>query len=403
MYPRTAKVLVFLLAPLLFIGALVPSVAANPPQSVTVEYDAVAGQLNVTIAHASLDTSTHYIAQVVIEKNSVVNITRDYTSQPTNDVFTYTYDISAVDGDVLKATAKCSLFGEGSASLTVSTAPPPDLINPLVTIGSPANLQVFNASAITASGTASDNVAVAKVEVSLNNGTWQAATGTIDWSAPLTLVLGPNFIRARATDTSNNTDQDLVYVTLVNDTGPQPDTTPPSISISAPLESQTVNLSALEVRGTASDNAGVRLVEVRLNGGAWAPATGNTSWTTSVDLVLGSNLVEARAADFSNNTATASVNVTYTNDTGPPPDTVRPEIAIVQPANGQKFNVTAVTVSGTASDNVGLSKVEELDRAFEQIKARPESDEGWLGHPFRRWSSFLWSPQKSAILTGKSL
>ena len=358
MYPRTAKVLVFLLAPLLFIGALVPSVAANPPQSVTVEYDAVAGQLNVTIAHASLDTSTHYIAQVVIEKNSVVNITRDYTSQPTNDVFTYTYDISAVDGDVLKATAKCSLFGEGSASLTVSTAPPPDLINPLVTIGSPANLQVFNASAITVSGTASDNVAVAKVEVSLNNGTWQAATGTIDWSAPLTLVLGPNFIRARATDTSNNTDQDIVYVTLVNDTGPQPDTTPPSISISAPLESQTVNLSALEVRGTASDNAGVRLVEVRLNGGAWAPATGNTSWTASVDLVLGSNLVEARAADFSNNTATASVNVTYTNDTGPPPDTVRPEIAIVQPANGQKFNVTAVTVSGTASDNVGLSKVE---------------------------------------------
>lgn len=352
------RTLVSLLAALLFFGGLLPTAVANPPQSVALEYDLAAGQLNVTIGHVSVDTSTHYVAQVVIEKNAVVNITANYTSQPTNDIFTYTYNISAVDGDVLKATARCSLFGETSGSLTVSTAPPPDFVIPTVHIVKPANLQLFNTSSIVVNGTAADNVAVAKVEVSLNNATWQAATGTENWSAPVTLALGPNFIRARATDTSNNTGQDFVYVTFINDTGPQPDTTPPSISISAPLEGQTVNVSRIDVRGAASDESGVRLVEVRLNRGSWENATGNLSWNATFDLLEGANIIEARATDFANNTAPASVNVTYANQTGPPPDTVRPAIAITQPADGQKFNVTAITVSGTASDNVGLAKVE---------------------------------------------
>ena len=346
-----------LLVALLLAGSLLPPVEANPPQSVTLEYDAASGQLNVTIGHFTLNGATHYIFKVVVERNSVVNLTANYASQPTNNIFTYTYNITAVDGDTLRATASCILGGDASGSVTVSVAPPPDLILPLVDIVNPGNLQVFNTSNIVVNGTASDNVALAKVELSLNNGTWATASGTTDWSSPLTLVLGPNFIRARATDTSNNTNQDFVYVTLINDTGPQPDTTPPSIMISAPLESQTINVSAIEIRGNASDNAGVRLVEVRLNGGAWTEAAGNTTWSSPATLALGANLVEARATDTSSNTATTSVNVTYRNETGPPPDTVRPSITIDQPSEGQKFNVTAADVSGTASDNAGLNKV----------------------------------------------
>ncbi len=342
----------------LFLSVVPLAVEANPPQSVTLEYSVATGELNVTIGHVSIDTSTHYVAQVEITKNSANYLIANYTSQPTNDIYTYTYNVSAVDGDVLNATARCSLFGETTGSITVSAAPPPDFIIPTVNIVRPANLQIFNASAITVNGTAADNVAVARVDLNLNNGTWQPATGTENWSAPLTLVLGPNFIRARATDTSNNTGQDIVYVTLINDTGPLPDTTPPAISISSPLESQTVNLSRMDVRGASSDGSGVRLVEVRLDGGAWAPATGNLSWNATVDLLEGSNIIEARATDFADNTATASVNVTYTNQTGPPPDTVRPVIVIAQPAEGQKFNVTAINVAGTASDDAGLAKVE---------------------------------------------
>ena len=349
---------IVIITALLFLTFSPNGVDANPPQSVSLEYLPGMQKLNVSIAHVVLDNTTHYIFQVEIQKNGVVNITANYTSQPTNDVFNYTYDISAVDGDVLLVTARCVLFGETSKSLTVSTGPPPDNVPPSVSISSPTNLQKFNSNAITVNGTASDNAAVAKVEVSLNNGSWMTATGITSWSAPMTIVLGPNFILARATDTSNNTGQDFVYVTLVNGTGPPPDTVPPSISISSPQESQTVNLSRMDVRGTSSDSGGVRFVEVRLDGGAWAAATGNLSWNATMDIAEGANRIEARATDFSNNTASAVVNVTYTNNTGPPPDTVKPVVAIAQPSEGRKFNVTTVSVAGTASDNVGLNKVE---------------------------------------------
>ena len=34
----------------------------------------------------------------------------------------------------------------------------------------------------------------------------------------------------------------------------------------------------------------------------------------------------------------------------------------------------------------------ELERRYTEIKKNPESEEQWLGHSYRRWSSFLWSP-----------
>lgn len=48
-------------------------------------------------------------------------------------------------------------------------------------------------------------------------------------------------------------------------------------------------------------------------------------------------------------------------------------------------------VAGAQSSLGGLDAA-TLERAFDEIRARPESDERWLGLPFRRWSSFAWSP-----------
>lgn len=42
----------------------------------------------------------------------------------------------------------------------------------------------------------------------------------------------------------------------------------------------------------------------------------------------------------------------------PLPDTILPTISISSPYNGQSFTTNTITVSGTASDNIGLSKVE---------------------------------------------
>ena len=81
-----------------------------------------------------------------------------------------------------------------------------ELVPPTGAINSPANGATV--TGITpVSGTASDNVAVAKVEVSIDGGGWALAAGTTNWSFSLNtpgLLNGTHTISARATDGSGN-------------------------------------------------------------------------------------------------------------------------------------------------------------------------------------------------------
>lgn len=47
---------------------------------------------------------------------------------------------------------------------------------------------------------------------------------------------------------------------------------------------------------------------------------------------------------------------------------------------------------------LGMSSVAELQAKFDEIKARPDSDEVWAGHPFRMWSSYLWFRPMDGLL-----
>jgi hypothetical protein len=149
-------------------------------------------------------------------------------------------------------------------------------------------------------------------------------------------------------------DGDLVTVAnaTVNVIVP-PDTTPPTITITSPTDGQTFTTATITVSGSASDTVGLIKVEVKVGSGDWQIASGTTSWTESVTLASGSNTIYARATDTSGNTKETSVTVTYD-----PPDTTDPTITITSPTSGQTFTTATLTVSGSASDNVGLSKVE---------------------------------------------
>ena len=97
----------------------------------------------------------------------------------------------------------------------------------------------------------------------------------------------------------------------------------PTVAITAPANGQTVAASALTVTGTASDpqgpgiprfSSGVKLVEVRLNGGAWLAATGTNNWSQNLTLASGNNLIEARARDaVGNYSSLAAANVRFGN------------------------------------------------------------------------------------------
>jgi len=299
------------------LAALAPVVSAHPPSGVSVEYLPGLSQLNVSITHVVFGTE-HYVFKVEIRKNNVLEITQDYDSQPTFTTFNYTYTIAAQNGDTLSATAYCSLGGDSTGFTTVSTGPPPDTTSPTIRIVRPSNLQVFNTSDIPVNGTASDDVALAKVEVRVNSGAWTAASGTTAWSSSVTLVKGTNRIDAMATDTSGNTAAASVNVTYEEPAPPPPpvDTTPPSISITAPPEGSIFTSAGITVNGTASDNVGVSRVEARVGTGAWALASGNTSWSVDLQLAEGTNTIEARATDAAGNTANATVPVIYARPGG---------------------------------------------------------------------------------------
>ncbi len=131
------------------------------------------------------------------------------------------------------------------------------------------------------------------------------------------------------------------------------DTTDPNVSISSPYSGQTFTTSTITVSGTASDNVGLSKVEVKVGSGSWQQASGTTSWSKQVTLSPGSNTIYAKATDTSGNPSNqASVTVTYI-----PPDNP-PTISIGYPSNGDTFTTPTITVSGTASDDKGVSKVE---------------------------------------------
>ena len=219
---------------------------------------------------------------------------------------------------------------------------------PTVSIGYPSNGDTFAISTITVSGTASDDKGVSKVEVKVGAGSWQLASGTTSWGKQVTLSPGSNTIYAKATDTSGNpSNQASVTVNYI------PPDNPPTISIGYPPNGDTFTTPTITVSGTASDDKGVSKVEVKIGAGSWQLASGTTSWGKQVTLSPGSNTIYAKATDTSGNPSNqASVTVNYI-----PPDNP-PTISIGYPPNGDTFTTPTITVSGTASDDKGVSKVE---------------------------------------------
>jgi N-acetylneuraminic acid mutarotase len=117
---------------------------------------------------------------------------------------TFTASLAVTDDDGLTHTT----------TQQVIVSPAPDTENPTIAIASPADGATLTSAAATVTGTASDNVGVAKVEVSLDGTTWVMASGTTSWSAALTLAEGSNTITVRVTDASGNIDSSTIHVTV---------------------------------------------------------------------------------------------------------------------------------------------------------------------------------------------
>lgn len=226
---------------------------------------------------------------------------------------------------------------------------------PTVAITSPtAGATVSGTVAV--SGTASDDVGLSSVRVAVDGGAPVAVTGTGSWTwtwATSGLANGSHVLTASATDTSGLTASTSVTVSVAN---PTADTTAPSVAITAPASGSTLSGTAM-VAGTASDTSGVASVEVAIDGGPWAMASGTSSWSWSwatATAANGSHTITTRARDGAGNTSTATRSVSVSNVAA---DSTPPSVAITAPAGGSTVSGN-VTVTGTAGDAGGLVKVE---------------------------------------------
>lgn len=137
---------------------------------------------------------------------------------------------------------------------------------------------------------------------------------------------------------------------------PPPDTTDPTVAMTAPLEGATVSGTAV-VDVSASDDVGVVKVDLYVDGIFFVTDTASPysfAWDTSA-LPNGTHTLHAVATDAAGNSAsTAPISVTVSNA---PPDTTPPTVSIAAPAAGATVSGT-ISVSASASDKVGVTKVE---------------------------------------------
>lgn len=157
--------------------------------------------------------------------------------------------------------------------------------------------------------------------------------------------------------------------------GATADTTPPTTSITAPANGATVS-GTTNVTASASDNVGVTKVEFYLDSVLQSTSTTSPyswSWNTTT-ASNASHTLTSKAYDAAGNIGTSSaVTVTVSNVA----DTTPPTTAITAPANGATVSGTT-SVTASASDNVGVTKVEfYLDNALQSTSTTAPYSWSW--------------------------
>jgi hypothetical protein len=153
--------------------------------------------------------------------------------------------------------------------------------------------------------------------------------------------------------------QTVTFTWSVGTTTTSSDTTRPTVSIATPTTgaSFTSSSSNLQIGGTAADNVGVTSLSWSNSRGGGGTASGTTNWSvSSIGLQIGTNVITLTARDAAGNTGADSLTVTYS---APTADTTLPAVTITSPTSNSSYTASSsrLTISGTASDNVGVTLV----------------------------------------------
>jgi len=184
-----------------------------------------------------------------------------------------------------------------------------DKTAPTVSISAPSDgARVSGTIAIIGSAQDPNGGMVAKVEVSIDSGNWEIATGTSSWSFnwnTSSVSDGAHTIQARATDLSGNTAVSAIITVNV-------DNTPPNLVVTSHSDGDYVKgNTVVTISGTATDPNGgtVSWVDVQIDNRNWDTASGTTNWSYNWNTSNesgGPHTVKVRASDSFGSTTTVS-------------------------------------------------------------------------------------------------
>ena len=273
-----------------------------------------------------------------------------YTTLTLNGEGVYRLRVEAVDRELNVSPGQTAVLRVGSA-----VGEPPIAAASFDTAGGPAPLTVhYDASdSYDPDGT----IQAFYVDCSGNGPlTSSSATGSCVYP-----TAGPHLIRLFVADNSGLMDGVYRYVMATDGSpsGPPPDTTPPAVGITSPAVGATLT-GSVQVTALATDNVGVARVDFYRDGGVLLGSSASApyaiTWNTA-GVPSGAHGLYARAVDAAGNTGTsATATVTVA-----PADTTPPTASLTSPANGATVSrKSTVSLAATASDNVGVVRVEFL-------------------------------------------
>jgi hypothetical protein len=118
-----------------------------------------------------------------------------------------------------------------------------------------------------------------------------------------------------------------------------PDLTAPTVTINTPAANATLTNTAVIVAGTASDNAAIGRVEARVGSNAFAVAVGTTSWSISLSLVAGTNVIAVRSIDAAGNISPLSTRSVFCAVPGTLNLNIHGKGSVKGGTNGQKLDI----------------------------------------------------------------
>jgi hypothetical protein len=142
---------------------------------------------------------------------------------------------------------------------------------------------------------------------------------------------------------------------------PLPPPTPapaPPLTLTVNAAPSTTTASSVNLSGLATGSTGVITVTWSSSGGASGTAAGLASaWSiVNVPLVTGANTITITASTAADRVSRALIITRQSGGGGP--DTTAPALTITAPSTGSMSTTAAsVTISGTASDNIGVTLV----------------------------------------------